>query len=146
MTRRLLALLLAVAACGGERTPPAPAAEAVPAAPAAPQVSITSPVPGDTTGPDVSVALHADGITIAAATGLREPGVAHHHLFLDRSLPDTGQAIPSEAGVVHLGKGDTTYVFAGLAPGAHRIIAVLAWGDHVPVAGAGRDTVDFVVR
>jgi hypothetical protein len=48
--------------------------------------------------------------------------------------------------VVHLGKGDTTHAYAGLAPGAHRVIAVLAWGDHVPVEGAVRDTVDFVVR
>jgi hypothetical protein len=28
-----------------------------------------------------------------------------------------------------------------LAPGRHRLIAVLAWGDHVPVANALRDTI-----
>jgi len=141
MIRRLPALLLA-AACGGERAP-APPAEA---APAASRVTITSPAPGDTTGADVTVVLHVEGITIGPATGTREPGVAHHHLFLDRAPSSTGQVIPAEAGVVHLGKGDTTHVYAGLAQGAHRVIAVLAWGDHVPVEGAARDTVDFVVR
>jgi hypothetical protein len=144
MTRFLPALLLA-AACGGERAP-APPAEQAPAAPATPRVTIASPAPGDTTGPDVTVRLRADGITIGPATGTREPGVAHHHLFLDRDPSGAGQVIPSESGVVHLGKGDTTYAYAGLAPGAHRLVAVLASGDHVPVEGAVRDTVDFVVR
>ncbi len=145
MNPRLLALLLLAVACGGERAP-TPAADTAPAAPVAPRVTITSPAIGDTTGADVTVALRADGITIAPATGTREPGMAHHHLFLDRDPSDDRRAIPSEAGVVHLGKGDTTHVFSSLTPGPHRVIAVLAWGDHVPVEGAGRDTVDFVVR
>jgi hypothetical protein len=144
MIRRLPALLLA-AACGGERAP-APPAEAAPAAPATSRVTITSPAPGDSTGPEVTVVLRVDGITIGPATGTREPGVAHHHLFLDRDPSGTGQVIPAESGVVHLGKGDTTHAYDGLAPGAHRVIAVLAWGDHVPVEAAIRDTVDFVVR
>lgn len=145
MIRRLPGVLLVAAACGGERAP-TPAAEAVPAAPATPQVTIASPATGDTTGADVTVVLRAEGITIAPASGVREAGVAHHHLFLDREPPDTGGAIPAEEGVVHLGKGDSTHAYAGLAPGAHRVIAVLAWGDHVPVEGARRDTVEFVVR
>lgn len=145
MTRRLPGFLLVAAACGGERAP-APAVEAAPAAPVTPQVTIASPAAGDTTGSDVTVVLRVERITIAPASGMREPGVAHHHLFLDREPPDTGGAIPSEEGVVHLGKGDSTHTYAGLAPGAHRVIAALAWGDHVPVAGAGRDTVEFVVR
>lgn len=141
MTRRLLPLLLLAAACGGERAP-APEPGAAPT----PRVTITAPLPGDTTGPDVTVVLRAEGVTIAPATGTREPGVAHHHLFLDREPSDSGVVIPSEEGVVHLGKGDTTHAYAELARGPHRVIAVLAWGDHVPVAPAARDTVDFVVR
>ncbi len=142
MTRRLAALLLA-AACGGERSPPPPPEAAAPAPPA---VMITTPAAGDTTGPDVAVGLRAERVTIAPASGTREAGVAHHHLFLDRDPSAAGVAIPAEAGVVHLGQGDSTHVWPGLAPGPHRIIAVLAWGDHVPVDGAVRDTVDFVVR
>lgn len=147
MIRRLPALLLAAMACGGERTPaPAPPAESAPTAPTTPRVTIVSPAPGDTAGPDVTVALRVEGITIGPATGTREPGIAHHHLFLDRDPSAAGRAIPSESGVVHLGKGDTTYAYVGLAPGPHRVIAVLASGDHVPVEGAVRDTVDFMVR
>jgi hypothetical protein len=147
MTRYLPALLLA-AACGGERAP-APPPEVPPAssvAPAAPRVTITAPAPGDTTGRDVAIVLSAEGITIAPASGTREPGVAHHHLFLDRDASGADAAIPAAEGVVHLGTGDSTYVYPGLTPGPHRVIAVLAWGDHVPVEGAGRDTADFVVR
>jgi hypothetical protein len=145
MIRRLPGVLLAAVACAGERAP-APAAEAVPAVPVTPQVTIAAPAAGDTTGPEVTVVLRAAGITIAPTSGVREAGVAHHHLFLDRDPPDTGGAIPAEEGVVHLGKGDSTHAYAGLVPGAHRVIAVLAWGDHVPVEGARRDTVEFVVR
>ena len=137
MTRRL-ALLLLAASCGGDRAP-APTA-------GAPRATITAPAPGDSTGAEVTIALGAAGVRIAPATGTREAGVGHHHLFLDLDPSPAGVAIPSEPGVVHLGKGDSVHTFAGLAPGPHRVIAVLAWGDHVPIDGAGRDTVEFVVR
>jgi hypothetical protein len=47
---------------------------------------------------------------------------------------------------VHLGTGTSEYTVASLAPGRHRIIAVFASGDHVPMPSVARDTVTVIVR
>jgi hypothetical protein len=47
---------------------------------------------------------------------------------------------------VHLGTGGTEHTFTGVAPGPHRIIAVVAYGDHVPMASVKADTVNIVVK
>jgi hypothetical protein len=111
-----------------------------------PEVLILTPEDGDTTGPDVTVTLGANGVSIRPATGTREEGVAHHHLFLDTLTTAEGAVIPpTNARVIHIGTGDSTYTFRGLASGPHELIAVLAFGDHTAMP-ARRDTVRFVVR
>jgi hypothetical protein len=151
MTRSMAvaALTLTVACGGGENaattdsTPAAP--PPAPAAPAA-AVSIISPAEGDTTGVDVTVVLGKEAVTIEKAAGTRVEGVGHHHLFLDTApSADSLPIPPTSATVVHIGTGDSTFTFKGLTPGPHEIIAVIGYGDHVPMA-ARRDTVRFVVK
>jgi hypothetical protein len=139
------------AACGGEKTPAADTSQAAaavppPAATVSPAVRIVSPAEGDSTGADVTVVLAKENVTIAKADGARLEGTGHHHLFLDTPPSADGLPIPpTSATIVHIGTGDSTYTFKGLAPGAHELIAVIAYGDHVPMS-ARRDTVRFVVK
>lgn len=144
----------ALAACGGEKkaadsaaAAPAAAPPAAPAAAAGPEVIITSPKEGDSTGTDVTVTLSKSGpVTIEKAGGTKADGVGHYHLFLDTATVADGTVIPpTTAHMVHIGTGDSTYTFKGLAPGAHQIIAVIGYGDHSAMAGK-RDTVNFVVK
>jgi len=130
----------ATSASVGQSTAAAPAA-----APAA-GVTIISPAKGATTGKDVTVTLRSEGVRIAKADGARAEGVGHYHLFLD-TVPTTDSVPipPNTSKIIHIGTGDSTYTFKAVPSGPHRIIAVLGYGNHVPMAGR-RDTVDFTVK
>jgi len=96
-------------------------------------------------GPSVRVVLEASGIEIAPAAEQRA-GTAHHHLFLDTDLTAPGDTIPAGVtGIIHLGRGQLEFTFEGVAPGQHRVIAVLADAWHVPTRSAATDTVRFTV-
>jgi Domain of unknown function (DUF4399) len=117
------------------------------AAPQAPKVRIVEPQEGATvTGTAVHVKLETWGIEIAPAAEHRA-GTAHHHLFLDVDLtaPDVGIPV-GVPGIVHLGKGQTEYTFEGVTAGPHRLIALLADPDHVPLKPLVSDTVHFTVK
>lgn len=109
--------------------------------------TINSPAEGDTVrGSAVHVALAVSGIELAPAADER-PGTAHHHLFLDVDTGPLDQKIPSGVpGVIHLGRAQTEHHWDSVAAGPHRIIAVLADWQHIPLASAAIDTVRFVVR
>jgi hypothetical protein len=158
-----LLAIVSTTACKTEGTPSADsqqtapaagattAASTTPAPPATPAasnagVTITSPAKGATTGKDVIVTLHAEGVTIAKADGKKVDGVGHYHLFLD-TIPtaDNVPIPPTSKKIVHIGTGDSTYTFKGLAAGSHTIIAVIGYGDHSPMPGR-RDTVNFTVK
>jgi hypothetical protein len=130
----------AASASVGQSTAAAPVA-----APAA-AVTIISPAEGATTGRDVTVTLRSEGVRIAKADGGKVEGVGHYHLFLD-TVPttDTAPIPPNTSKIVHIGTGDSTYTFKGVPAGAHRIIAVIGYGNHVPMASR-RDTVNFTVK
>lgn len=144
---RVLSLLVGAglaAACG---SPPAEeAADTAEATQAVPAVEILAPMEGDTVSLPVTVRLTASGVTIAPATGVREEGIGHHHLLVNVDPTPDGEPVPATPGYIHLGSGVSEYVLDSLPPGEHRLIAILAWGDHVPVAEARRDTVRVVVR
>src|SRR5688572_14677902 len=110
-------------------------------------VQITSPTEGDTvSGTAVHITLGASGIEIAPAADAR-PETAHHHLYLDVDFPLAETAIPMGlGGVVHLGQAQTEYHWDGVAPGPHRIIAVLADPGHIPLRPWVTDTVHFVLK
>ena len=143
---RVLTLLLM--ACGGEPAPEPPAAEQ-PATPVPParRVEITAPLEGDTVvGPAVTIRFEAHGFTVVPA-GDTTSNSGHHHIFLDRDPSPPGSPIPAEPNfIVHVGTGADSVVIAQVAPGQHRLIAVVGDGAHVPVEPALVDTVTFFVR
>lgn len=112
-------------------------------------VTIEQPADGATIpGDSVDVMLSATGVEIVPADGEPTPGRAHHHLFLDADLTSAGEPIPDETemqGLKHLGTGASSWTFKNVAPGEHRLIAVLARGDHVPLDPWATDTVTFTV-
>ncbi len=124
----------------------APAVAPAGAAPMAGAV-IVSPKEGDTTGTDVTVVLAKEGpVAIAKASGAKTEGEGHYHLFLDTTVTAEGQVIPpATKHIIHIGTGDSTYTFKGLAPGQHEIVAVLGYGDH-SVMAAKQGTVHIVVK
>ena len=109
-------------------------------------VAITGPMDGDTVrGTAVHVTLAASGIEIAPASEQRA-GIAHHHLFLDVDPTPPGDTIPAGiTGIIHLGRAQTEFHWDSVAPGPHRIIAVLADAWHLPLMPLVADTVNFVV-
>ena len=135
MTRSLFPLLAfaALAACAAE-----------------PAAVVRIAMPQDDaviTADSLRVVLSASGVAIVAADGLPTPGRAHHHVFLDADLTPAGQPIPAGLpGVTHLGTGDSIVTLRDLAPGRHRLIAVLALGNHVPLEPWAVDTVYFTVE
>jgi hypothetical protein len=138
MKLELRALLIlsvaAVGACAKESAAPAITVE------------ITNPAEGSTVaGTGVDIRLGVSGIELAPAADAR-PGTAHHHLYLDVDFPGAETAIPmGMPGVIHLGKAQTEFHWDSLAPGQHRIIAVLADPAHVPIRPFVTDTVTFTV-
>lgn len=110
-------------------------------------VKIDSPTNGDTVrGTAVHVTLTARGVELAPAAEER-PGTAHHHLFLDVDTGPLDRAIPAGVtGIIHLGRAQTEFHWDSVAPGPHRIIAVLADSKHVPLVPPATDTVHFVVQ
>ena len=92
------------------------------------------------------VTLSASGVELAPAADER-PGTAHHHLFLDVETTPLDQKIPAGVtGIIHLGRAQTEFHWDSVAPGTHRIIAVLGDWQHVPLVSAATDTVRFVVQ
>ena len=110
-------------------------------------VTIDTPAEGDTVrGSVVHVTLSASGVELAPAADER-PGTAHHHLFLDVETTPLDQKIPAGVtGIIHLGRAQTEFHWDSVAPGTHRIIAVLGDWQHVPLVSAATDTVRFVVQ
>jgi len=110
-------------------------------------VSITQPADGEVVdGPDLTVGLAATGVHITPAGEVME-GTGHHHLYLDADLTPANAPVPTEPGrIIHMGDGSETYVFEGVEPGEHRLIAVVADGMHMPLQPWVVDTVQFTVR
>lgn len=137
------------AACAKKEAPATDTAAAAPApASTAPMATVTivSPAEGDSTGADVTVVLSKENVTIEKASGAKVEGVGHYHLFLDTAAVEDGVVIPANSPhTVHIGTGDSTYTFKGLAAGPHQLIAVIGYGDHSAMPEK-RDTVNFVVK
>lgn len=129
-------LLLLTASCA-----PRPAETAGP-----PGVRILAPADGDTVDLPLTVRLAAHGVEVVPASGLREEGKGHHHLVFDADLPAGDEPLPVGGGFIHMGTGVTEWVVDSLPPGRHRLIAVLGYGDHVPMRLVATDTVWFVIR
>ncbi len=135
LTKRVLAAPLAalvlgllVAGCGDDdgesRAAPAPAASAQPA----PPLVFTSPPAASISGNVATFEVAANGLSIVAANGDTSGATGHFHVFVDRPLPEPGEVIPREAGIIHT--TDNRVTLSGLATGRHRIAVVLGDGAH----------------
>lgn len=135
----LSALLVLVAGCQGEQEAPDQTGPA-------PGVRITAPEDGaEAAGSSVEVMLAVEGLDVVPA-GTQQANSGHHHLFIDTDLTPVGEPIPADQeGIIHMGDASTSYTLSDLAPGEHRIIAVI--GDHLHVRlPVATDTVTVVVR
>ena len=110
-------------------------------------VEILEPTEGASLeGTSVSVRLAVSGVRIVQA-GDTTTGTGHHHLYLDEDLTPADQPVPTVPGrIVHMGDGSAEFTFEDVAPGEHRIIAVVADGVHVPLQPWVVDTVTFTIR
>lgn len=145
-----------IAGCGGDTTPDTEMMEDSETAepmeetmdePMEPgTVSIVQPQDGaEVTGPNVEVVMEATGIDIVES-GIMEPGTGHHHIFLDVDVTPMDEPIPSGLpGMIHKGDGTSTHMLEGVAPGEHRLIAVVADGAHIPLDPPVMDTIHFTV-
>ena len=112
-----------------------------------PRVEILSPTNGAVVGPNVKVTLRAVGPRVVPANGMRAAGEGHHHVFVDMDPTPRDSIIPGATRrLYHVGTGADTVWLTGLAPGAHRLITVFAYGDHLPIKEVAADTVRIVVR
>jgi hypothetical protein len=114
---------------------------------AAPKVSIVSPAAGSTvTGPKVEVKLSFQNFKTVAAGGAVADGEGHAHLFVDRDPVTAGTAIPTgEATIVHLGAAPFDTRTIDLAPGSHKITAVLGDSTHKALTPLASASVSFTV-
>lgn len=145
-------LSLAIACGGGEQAEDAEMAEEMPEAmaeamPAEPAVTvrITQPEEGSTVGADVMVVMETEGIEIVSITP-PVVGTGHHHLYVDVDLTPLTDMIPqNDPQIIHMGDGSTERLLEGLAPGEHRLIAVVANPAHIPLDPPVVDTLHFTV-
>lgn len=132
---------LGVAACGGSED----SGESM----SAPNATVTITEPAESsivTGPSVTVQLSATGVSIVPA-GDMTPGTGHHHLYLDADVESTTAPVPTVPGsIIHMGNAASEYTFENVAPGPHRLIAVVADGAHMPLQPLVVDTVNFTVQ
>jgi len=141
----LALITMTVLACGDAP----PAETGVDAASDAPigTVTITQPATGSQVmGENVTVSLQVAGFPIVPA-GDMTSGTGHHHLYLNADLTGVGEPVPTVPGsIIHMGDGSSEYTFEGVAPGEHRLIAVVADGIHIPLQAWVVDTVTFTVN
>lgn len=142
---RVVAFALLALGCTKRPEPP-PASVPTSAVSGAPAVMIVSPQDGDSTGPRIVIRLTATGVRVVPASGQRVPGEGHHHVFVDTDPSAPDSVIRTGRGIFHLGSGVDSLVVDSLAPGEHRLIAVFAGGDHVPMVEVRPDTTKVVVR
>ena len=139
-----LALAFLAVACGSGEQAEADAAPEIAPEPM-PTVRIVQPEEGATVGPDVMVLLETEGVEIVSITP-PVVGTGHHHLYVDVDLTPLNEMIPqNDPRIIHKGDGSSEIMLEGLAPGEHRIIAVVANPAHIPIDPPIVDTLHFTV-
>ncbi|MAF83264.1 MAG: DUF4399 domain-containing protein [Gammaproteobacteria bacterium] len=132
-------LTLLLTGCGGGEPTPGgttadsdSASDSVARASSAPgaAVFIISPVNGATVSSPVAIKFGISGMTVTPA-GQFTDNSGHHHLLVDSGLEHPDQPIPSDAGHLHFGKGQTETTIE-LEAGQHTLQLVLGDGSHTP--------------
>ncbi|XWN31644.1 MAG: DUF4399 domain-containing protein [Devosia sp.] len=94
------------------------------------KVYIISPEDGATVSSPVTVLFGASGMGIAPA-GADIEGTGHHHLMVNRELPDLTSAIPAGENSIHYGGGQTEAALE-LEPGTYSLQLLFADHRHIP--------------
>ena len=140
----ILAVNLALIACGGQETetqpPPAPepVAETAPQPIAMPRtpspegamVYFIAPSNGDELTSPVSIVFGLKGAGVAPA-GIDLPNTGHHHLLVDTELANENLPVPANAQNIHFGLGQTETSLE-LEVGTHTLQLVLGDRLHIP--------------
>ncbi len=112
---------------------------------AGPTLKITSPKNGETiAGDTVKITYESTGAKIVPAADAKAKEEAHFHLFVDRADFKPGVEIPrglEKEGIYHTAA--TSLELKGLKPGAHKVIVVLSYNNHVPWEPLVTATVTF---
>ena len=141
------AVVAAMVGCGGGDAGGEADADAAPVEEAGPaSVTIVSPADGAEldAGP-VLVVMEVEGLRVVEA-GVMDPGTGHHHLIVNGDV-EWELPIPNDPGVhYHMGLAQTEFTLEDLAPGEHRIIAVVADGVHIPLDPPVADTITVTIR
>jgi len=112
---------------------------------AGPTLKITSPKDGAKfPGDAVTVVYEVTGAKIVPAADAKAKEEAHFHLFVDREDFRPGVEIPrgmEKEGIYHTAA--KSFELKGLKPGAHKVIVVLSYNNHVPWEPLVTATVTF---
>ncbi len=140
--RLLLPGLLLIAACGQDSLESTPVSEApqiesaaAPALTRSPsaegaRVFFITPSDRSTVSSPVRLEFGLQGMELAPS-GPDHPNSGHHHIIIDRGLPDLSLPVPKDAQRVHFGDGRSETEL-DLAPGPHTLQLLLADHLHIP--------------
>ena len=88
---------------------------------------IISPKDGETVSSPITVKFGLENMEVSPA-GVPHANGGHHHLIVDRDLPNLTMPIPMDANHIHFGKGQTETVIE-LPPGEHTLQLLI--GDYI---------------
>jgi hypothetical protein len=112
---------------------------------AGPTLKITSPKDGATiAGDTVTITWESSGVKIVPAADAKAKEEAHFHVFVDREDCKPGVEIPrgmEKEGIYHTAAN--SHQLKDLKPGAHKVIVVLSYNNHVPWEPLVTATVTF---
>ena len=113
---------------------------------AGPTLKITSPKNGEKiAGDTVTITYESTGVKIVPAADAKAKEEAHFHLFVDRKDFKPGVEIPrgmEKEGIYHTAAN--SFELQDLKPGAHKVIVVLSYNNHVPWEPLVTATVTFI--
>ncbi len=91
---------------------------------------ITKPNNGDVLKGPIEVCMEVQNLELEPAKmGINE-GKGHHHILFSSLPADLSQPLGKKK-VVHMGSGVSCHTFK-LSPGKHSLLALFAYGNHVP--------------
>ena len=107
-------------------------------------VYFVEPANGATVSSPFKVKFGVAGMAIKPA-GEQVSGTGHHHLLINQTSMDAGQAIPIDASHIHFGKGQTETELT-LPPGTYQLTLQFADGFHLSYGKEMSATISVTVK
>ncbi len=107
------------------------------------RVFITEPANGAKVTSPVKICMGVEGLILEPSSEGVNEGAGHHHILFSSLPADLSK--PLGKGEVHLSDGSTCRTFT-FAPGRHVIIALFAYGNHVPYNPPITDKIMIMVK